>query len=95
MFDQTTGSHANRSHILIDGRLTLQCPAYASPSLSTIATYRYETGRLAAEKVIAALRGAHGSEACRIDTGFALVERESTIGRGRHDEAQRVQAVAE
>mgnify|MGYP000193872664 CR=1 FL=1 len=82
--------------IAIIGFHDLEFAAYASPSLSTIATYRYETGRLAAEKVIAALQGAHGSEACRIDTGFALVERESTLGRGwdRQDEARHDEVMA-
>ncbi len=64
--------------ISIIGFHDLEFSACAAPSLSSIATRRYETGRLAAEKVLLALDAATRSGPERIDMGFALVVREST-----------------
>lgn len=69
------------SDISIIGFHDLEFAACASPSLSSIASRRYETGRLAAEKVLAAVNAsaAHGAE--QIDLGFKLIARESTGGQ--------------
>jgi LacI family gluconate utilization system Gnt-I transcriptional repressor len=64
--------------ISIIGFHDLEFSACAAPSLSSIATRRYETGRLAAEKVLLALDAATKSGPEQIDMGFALVVREST-----------------
>ena len=55
--------------------LTAAC---LSPSLSSIATRRYETGQLAAQKLIGALNGGKPLQREQIDLGFELVPREST-----------------
>jgi LacI family gluconate utilization system Gnt-I transcriptional repressor len=49
-----------------------------SPGLTTVATRRYETGRLAAEKLVAALTGGVMLRPERIDLGYELIGREST-----------------
>ncbi|MGO7564931.1 hypothetical protein ACC754_36995, partial [Rhizobium johnstonii] len=51
------------------------CPAC---SLSSIATRRFENGKLAAERVLAALNSSVVSRAEQIDLAFALITREST-----------------
>ncbi|OWV83214.1 LacI family DNA-binding transcriptional regulator [Rhizobium sp. R693] len=64
--------------ISIIGFHDLEFAACAAPSLSSVATRRYETGVLAAKKVLAALDGSTSHLIEKIDMGFALVEREST-----------------
>lgn len=66
--------------ISIIGFHDLEFAACASPSLSSIATRRYETGKLAAEKVLASLNASTKSGVEKFDLGFALVPRESTAG---------------
>ncbi|MBY3134646.1 LacI family DNA-binding transcriptional regulator [Rhizobium laguerreae] len=64
--------------ISIIGFHDLEFAACAAPSLSSIATRRFETGKLAAERVLAALNSSVVSRAEQIDLGFALIPREST-----------------
>ena len=64
--------------ISIIGFHDLEFAACVSPSLSSIATRRYETGKLAAEKVLSALEAGAKLDAEQIDLGFALLPREST-----------------
>ncbi|RDJ05838.1 LacI family DNA-binding transcriptional regulator [Rhizobium grahamii] len=65
--------------ISIIGFHDLEFAACAAPSLSSVATRRYETGMLAADKVLAALDGSNRNvEIQQIDMGFSLVVREST-----------------
>lgn len=56
----------------------LEFAACASPSLSSIASRRYETGKLAAQKVLAAINTDRRQGAERIDLGFEVRAREST-----------------
>jgi len=64
--------------VSIIGFHDLEFAACASPSLSSVASRRYETGRLAAEKVLFAINAIAGQGVERIDLGFELVAREST-----------------
>ena len=64
--------------ISIIGFHDLEFAACAAPSLSSIATRRFETGKLAAERVLAALNSSAASKAEQIDLGYALISREST-----------------
>ncbi len=64
--------------ISIIGFHDLEFSACAAPSLSSIATRRYETGKLAAEKVLLALDAFTKTGIEQIDMGFSLVVREST-----------------
>ncbi|MEF0864020.1 MULTISPECIES: LacI family DNA-binding transcriptional regulator [Rhizobium] len=66
--------------ISIIGFHDLEFAACVSPSLSSIATRRYETGKLAAEKVLAALEAGAKPDMEQTDLGFALLPRESTSG---------------
>jgi LacI family transcriptional regulator, gluconate utilization system Gnt-I transcriptional repressor len=66
--------------ISIIGFHDLEFAACASPSLSSVATRRYETGRLAAEKVLSSLSASTRSAVEQHDLGFSLVPRESTVG---------------
>ncbi|TCL68142.1 LacI family DNA-binding transcriptional regulator [Rhizobium sp. BK251] len=66
--------------ISIIGFHDLEFAACASPSLSSIATRRYETGKLAAKKVLAAIEASAKPADEQIDLGFGLVVRESTSG---------------
>jgi LacI family gluconate utilization system Gnt-I transcriptional repressor len=56
----------------------LEFAACAAPSLSSIATRRYETGKLAAERILSALDASVIPSIEQIDLGFALMAREST-----------------
>ncbi|OWW04788.1 GntR family transcriptional regulator [Rhizobium sp. R72] len=69
--------------ISIIGFHDLEFSACAAPSLSSIATRRYETGMLAAEKVLTALDASTRQGVHQINLGFALVPRESTSVDGR------------
>lgn len=53
----------------------------AVPSVTSVRTRRYEMGRKAIEMLIAAIKG-NRPETIVVDTGFELVERESTARRG-------------
>jgi LacI family transcriptional regulator, gluconate utilization system Gnt-I transcriptional repressor len=64
--------------IAIIGFHDLEFSACASPSLSSIATRRFETGKLAAERVLAALESTSRAPPNQIDLGFELIAREST-----------------
>jgi LacI family gluconate utilization system Gnt-I transcriptional repressor len=66
--------------ISIIGFHDLEFAACASPSLSSVATRRYETGKLAAEKVLSSLSTSSRSAVEQHDLGFTLVPRESTVG---------------
>ena len=62
----------------------LEVSACAFPSLSTIATPRYEMARTAAEIILEIIRGSGKRPARRqIDLGFRLIARESTAPPGR------------
>ncbi len=64
--------------IAIIGFHDLEFSACASPSLSSIVTRRFETGKLAAEKVLAALNSTSRHPPSQIDLGFEVIAREST-----------------
>jgi LacI family gluconate utilization system Gnt-I transcriptional repressor len=66
--------------ISVIGFHDLEFAACASPSLSSIASRRYETGRLAAEKVLSAIQASTRPGGERIDLGFEVKVRESTGG---------------
>lgn len=68
--------------ISIVGFNDLEFCSAASPSLTTIATPRYELAQRSAEIVLEIVRGSgRGPAKKRIDVGFKLVERESTAPR--------------
>ena len=64
--------------VAIVGFHDLEFAACLSPSLSSVATRRFETGRLAAQKLIEALNGGRPMASEQIDLGFELIAREST-----------------
>ena len=64
--------------VAIIGFHDLEFAACLSPSLSSVATRRFETGRLAAQKLIEALNGGRPMAGEQIDLGFELIAREST-----------------
>ncbi|MBX5142160.1 GntR family transcriptional regulator [Rhizobium sp. L9] len=64
--------------IAIMGFHDLEFAACAAPSLSSVVTRRFETGKLAAEKVLAALTSSAVFKGEQIDLGYALIPREST-----------------
>ncbi|NLS20528.1 LacI family DNA-binding transcriptional regulator [Rhizobium sp. P40RR-XXII] len=66
--------------ISVIGFHDLEFAACASPSLSSIASRRYETGRLAAEKVLSAIHANTRHSREQIDLGFEVKLRESTGG---------------
>ncbi|SEI09981.1 transcriptional regulator, LacI family [Rhizobium tibeticum] len=74
--------------IAIMGFHDLEFSACAAPSLSSVATRRYETGKLAAEKVLLALDASTRQSIEQINMGFALVQRESTSGDAGHRSPQ-------
>jgi LacI family gluconate utilization system Gnt-I transcriptional repressor len=49
-----------------------------SPSLSSVATRQYETGRLAAQSLIDALKNNKASRREQIDLGFDVIPRDTT-----------------
>ena len=64
--------------VAIVGFHDLEFAACLSPSLSSVATRRYETGKLAAQRLIEALKDDKPLRRERIDLGFELIPREST-----------------
>jgi LacI family transcriptional regulator, gluconate utilization system Gnt-I transcriptional repressor len=70
--------------ISIIGFNDLEFAASAYPSLSTVATPRYEMAQLAAEIILEIVRGSQRRPATRqIDLGFKVIQRESTAERTR------------
>ena len=63
--------------VAIVGFHDLEFAACLSPSLTTVATRRYETGRVVAEAVVDTLAGGRALKPERIDLGYELVQRES------------------
>jgi len=63
--------------LAIAGFNDLPASAWCAPSLTTIATPRYEIGRVSAEMLLTLLDGKEPA-ARQVDLGFALAEREST-----------------
>jgi LacI family gluconate utilization system Gnt-I transcriptional repressor len=68
------------NEISILGFHDLEFSAYASPSLSSVATHRYELGRLAAETAISMIKDGTLRQA-KIDMGYGIVARQSTLNR--------------
>lgn len=66
--------------ISILGFHDLEFAAYASPSLSTVATNRYALGKLAAETVVNMISGNETTVNKQIDLGYEIVARQSTRG---------------
>ena len=64
--------------ISILGFHDLEFAAYASPSLSSVATYRDAIGKLAAETVIGIISGNVRAPEKQIDLGYKIVTRQST-----------------
>ena len=64
--------------ISILGFHDLEFAAYASPPLSTVATYRHALGKLAAETVIKIISGNISAMNKKIDLGYEIVARQST-----------------
>lgn len=56
----------------------LEFSAYACPSLSTVATPRYEMGRMAAEIILRYIETGERPANPRIDVGFSIEKRQST-----------------
>lgn len=56
----------------------LEFSAYACPSLSTVATPRYEMGRMAAEIILRYIETGERPASPRIDVGFSIEKRQST-----------------
>ena len=67
--------------ISILGFHDLEFAAFGSPPLSTVATHRYEIGKIAAEKTIDRLKGAKQSNSVCVDVGYEIIARESTSKR--------------
>jgi LacI family gluconate utilization system Gnt-I transcriptional repressor len=68
------------NEISILGFHDLEFSAYASPSLSSVATHRYELGRLAAATAISMIKDGVLKQA-KIDMGYRIVARQSTLNR--------------
>ncbi len=64
--------------ISILGFHDLEFAAYTSPTLSSVATHRYELGKRAANSAITAITSKSGFEICQIDMSYKIVERQST-----------------
>jgi len=64
--------------ISIVGFHDLEFAAYASPSLSTVNTNRFEMGRLAAETALGLITSGKRSKPDVIDVGYRIVTRQST-----------------
>lgn len=63
--------------VAVVGFHDLEFAACLSPSLTTVATRRYETGRVVAEKLVDAILGGTALKPAQIDLGFEIVARES------------------
>lgn len=59
----------------------LEFSAYACPSISTVATPRYDMGRMAAEIILRYIETGERPGNPRIDVGYAIEKRESTAPR--------------
>jgi LacI family gluconate utilization system Gnt-I transcriptional repressor len=66
--------------ISILGFHDLEFSAYASPSLSSVATHRYELGRLSAATAIAMIKNGSAKQS-KINLGYEIVARQSTVNR--------------
>lgn len=64
--------------ISILGFHDLEFAAYTSPSLSSVATHRYELGQLSANAAISAIVKTHGNKEKQIDVGYKIITRQST-----------------
>jgi LacI family gluconate utilization system Gnt-I transcriptional repressor len=64
--------------VAIVGFHDLEFAACLSPSLSSVATHRFETGQLAAQRLIESLKSGEPLHREQIDLGFKLIPREST-----------------
>ena len=64
--------------VAIVGFHHLEFAACLSPSLSSVATRQYETGKLAAQRLIEALKDDEASRREQIGLGFDVIPREST-----------------
>lgn len=64
--------------ISILGFHDLEFAAHTSPTLSSVATHRYELGKRAANSAITAITSKSGFEICQIDMSYKIVERQST-----------------
>jgi LacI family gluconate utilization system Gnt-I transcriptional repressor len=79
--------------IAIVGFNDLEYCAHSFPSITSVATPRYETARRAAEIVLEIIRGSGmRPQSPRIDLGFTIREREST---GRREASPGIQPCAE
>ena len=56
----------------------LEFAAYASPSLSTVATHRHRLGKFAAETAVAIIAGKSDNRRAQVDLGFEIVPRQSS-----------------
>ena len=68
------------NEISILGFHDLEFSAYASPTLSSVATHRYELGRRSAATAISMIKTGL-TEQARIDLGYEIVARQSTLNR--------------
>ena len=68
------------NEISILGFHDLEFSAYASPTLSSVATHRYELGRLAAATAISMIKSGTANQT-KIDLGSEIVARQSTLNR--------------
>ena len=64
--------------ISILGFHDLEFAAYTSPTLSSVATYRYELGKLAANSTLAAISSNSTPNTQQIDMSYKIVQRQST-----------------
>ena len=69
--------------ISILGFHDLEFAAYATPSLSTVMTYRYKLGKLAAETAINMISGDRSTRNRQIDLSYEIVARQSTASAAR------------
>lgn len=75
--------------ISILGFHDLEFAAYASPSLSSVATHRRELGEFSAKAAIAAITGKSRGAENRIDLGYEIVARQSTRRHSRERNSKR------
>ncbi|WP_210324349.1 LacI family DNA-binding transcriptional regulator [Aestuariivirga litoralis] len=67
--------------ISIIGFHDLEFAAYASPPITTVATPRYDIGKMAAEAVLAKIEKSRVTAPRRVDMGYKILERGSTARR--------------